>query len=190
MEFETVYAQCAAPVRATLLKLGVREKDLPDAAQDVFAVVHRKLGAFEGRSEIQTWVHGICRRVAADYRRRACNRHEMLSVDVNTRSIDAFEVVEARLAVQSALARLDARKREVVVAYAIDESPMQAIGRTLGVPLQTAYARLYAGHRALRKVFDAEAAQTAPATQHVTGALRRVRPRVVVTSGPRAVRVA
>jgi len=69
------------PSAVGLLRFGVPEKDVADATQDVFAVVHRKLGAFEGRSEIDTWVHGICRRVAADYRRRACNRHEVLSVE-------------------------------------------------------------------------------------------------------------
>jgi RNA polymerase sigma-70 factor (ECF subfamily) len=156
MEFKNVYRECSPSVRRTLLKLGVQEKDVADASQEVFSVVLRKLDGFEGRSEVATWVHGICRRVAADYRRRACNRHEVLAEDSGIRSVDVLAVVEARLAITSALKRLDAPKRKVVAAYALDDEPMQKVARKVRVPLQTAYARLYAGHRALRAMFEQE----------------------------------
>ena len=36
---------------------------LDDVAQDVFLVVYRRLGAFEGRSTLKTWLFGITLRL-------------------------------------------------------------------------------------------------------------------------------
>ena len=67
--FEQVYKEHFAFVWRSLRRLGVREEDANDAAQEVFIVVHRKLGEFSGRSKLTTWLYGICFRVASERRR-------------------------------------------------------------------------------------------------------------------------
>src|SRR5262245_19722044 len=71
LSFKEVYDEHFRFVWRSLRRLGVPESDVADAVQDVFIVVHRRLGEFEGRSKVTTWLYGICYRVAHDRRRLA-----------------------------------------------------------------------------------------------------------------------
>ena len=71
LDLVALYDAHAARVWRTALALGVERVDLDDAVQDVFMVLHRRADDFAGRSAVTTWIYGITRRVAADYRRRA-----------------------------------------------------------------------------------------------------------------------
>ena len=59
-----VHDRHAEFVWRTLQRMGVGPADLDDAMQEVFVVVHKKLGAFRGASSITTWLYGIALRVA------------------------------------------------------------------------------------------------------------------------------
>src|SRR5207302_10408961 len=72
-----VFRQYAPFVWRALRRLGVPESDVEDVCQEVFVVVHRKLGDFEGRSSLRTWIYGICTRTASDYRRSGRVRREI-----------------------------------------------------------------------------------------------------------------
>lgn len=69
-DFSSVYSAHAAYVRRVLTRRGVRAADLDDAQQEVFVIVHRQLPGFEGRARIETWLHSVAWRVAANYHRR------------------------------------------------------------------------------------------------------------------------
>lgn len=69
-DFTTVYAQHAPYVRRLLVSRGVPAADLDDVVQEVFVAVHRQLPSFEGRSRLETWLHSVTWRVAANYHRR------------------------------------------------------------------------------------------------------------------------
>ena len=69
--FREVYEEHFRFVWRSLRRLGVPESDVADAVQDVFLVVHRRLGDFEGRSKVSTWLYGISLRVARDRKRSA-----------------------------------------------------------------------------------------------------------------------
>ena len=58
-DFASIFRANAPLVHRALRRLGVSEADAPDVLQDVFVVVHRKLGEFEGRSQLKTWIYGI-----------------------------------------------------------------------------------------------------------------------------------
>lgn len=61
----------------TLFRMGVRSPHLEDVYQEVFLVVHKRLGSFMGGCAITTWLFEICYRVSAGYRRRAHFRREL-----------------------------------------------------------------------------------------------------------------
>ncbi len=151
--FEEVFATCAELVWRTMRRLGPREADAEDLAQEVFLVVHRRLGEFEGRSKLSTWVYGICVRVAADARRRASVRYEVPMAAPPEGVAPALQ--DAALAQRRARALLDHAmhvaldddRRAVFVLYEIEELPMSEVAAAVGVPLQTAYSRLYAARR-------------------------------------------
>jgi RNA polymerase sigma-70 factor (ECF subfamily) len=142
-------------VERVLRRAGVEQRDVADARQDVFAVVHRRLADFEGRSSPQTWLYRIAWNVASEYRRRPARRHELLEGehDVADRVATPAEAVEGQrslAALHAAIERLDADKREALICHELDEQPMSAVATRLGIPLKTAFSRLYAARRALQ----------------------------------------
>src|SRR5690242_19825197 len=76
--FETLYREQFAFVWRSLYRLGIREADISDSAQEVFLVAHRRLQEFEGRAKLTTWLFRICLNVARDQLRRAHVRREVL----------------------------------------------------------------------------------------------------------------
>lgn len=150
--FEQLFVDHAPFVWRALRRLGVHGDDAEDVCQEVFMIVHRRLATFEGRSSIQTWIYGICVRVAADYRKRAHRQHESPSEDLPELSGPANQHAEledhqARALLDATVRTLDDDKRAVFVLFELEELPMAEVAVAVGCPLQTAYARLYAARQ-------------------------------------------
>jgi len=79
LDVRTIYRAHGRFVWLSLQRLGIQPSDLDDIAQDVFMIVHRRLGTFDRRSRVSTWLFGICMRVAANYRRRRRWTREVLA---------------------------------------------------------------------------------------------------------------
>lgn len=158
LRFEAVFAEHAPYVLRVLPRLGVGMADVEDVAQDVFIAVHHGLAEFEGRSRVRTWVYGICLRVAGNYRRRAHRRREVRGLDVEVAvdavQSDGLERERSRRLLAAALDGLSERKREVFVLYEIEELGMADVAQAVGVPLFTAYARLYAARREMKQAIE------------------------------------
>jgi RNA polymerase sigma-70 factor (ECF subfamily) len=163
MDFRQVYDDNVAFVWRSLRRLGVRDASLKDAVQDVFLVVHRRLGAFEDRAQVRTWLFRICMRTAKDQRRRAHTRHEVLddaSLDLQVApGKSAVETVEAHenLALfDAAVERLQLEQRAVFILFELEEMTGERIAECLQIPLGTVYSRLRLGREAFRRAVLAE----------------------------------
>ncbi len=148
----------APHVWRTLHYCGVAPADLQDVCQEVFLVIHRKIGEFEGRSSMRTWVYQICLRVAAGYRRRARFRHEQIVAEPPELAVlpTQSEEIDERRARERLLQILDGlepAKREVFVLFEIEEQSMTEIAETLGCPLRTAYSRLEAARKEIMRAW-------------------------------------
>src|SRR5690606_13032135 len=64
-----VYRHNVGFVARALRRLGVADEHLDDVVHDVFLIVHRRLGDYDGRAPLRSWLYGIARGVAANYRR-------------------------------------------------------------------------------------------------------------------------
>lgn len=143
-----------------LRRLGIPEADVEDVCQEVFVVVHRKLGDFQGRSSLRTWIYGICARTASDYRRSGRVRREIVT-DAPPEAVhdpsqhDVVALRQARATLDRILDQLDDDKRSVFVLYEIEELTMAEVAEALACPLQTAYSRLHAA----RKIVEAAVQQ-------------------------------
>ena len=146
-----VFDEHAPYVGRTLRCLGVAEREVSDAVQDVFLVVHRRLGEFAGRASVRTWLYAICLRVAREQRRRGARRREDVvgeppEIDAGA-SASPEVAVEKRRALAAALEILEGiseEKRTVFVLYEVEQVPMADVADLVGCPLQTAYSRLHA----------------------------------------------
>jgi RNA polymerase sigma-70 factor, ECF subfamily len=150
--FEQIFADHASLVWRALRRLGVEEPDVEDECQQVFMTIDQRLGSFEGRSSIRTWVYGICVRTASAYRRRRRKRREdpsavLPEIGAEPPQMTELERRHALAVADEVLEALDDDKRAVFVLYEIEELPMREVAATVGCPLQTAYARLYAARR-------------------------------------------
>ncbi len=155
-DFARIVREHGPRVLRSLRRLGVREADVPDVAQDVFVTLHRKLPEFEGRSALHTFVYGIALRVASDYRRSAYVRRERATDTLPERAGSAPELKELERKervrmLDRALAMLEPVHREVLVLFEIEELSMKDVAAAIGCPEKTAYGRLYAARAALKK---------------------------------------
>ncbi len=143
-------------VWASLRRLGVRDSDLEDVAQDVFVRVHRQFHDYDRSRPIRPWLFAFAVRCAADWRRQARHRVEVFGPRAESAaSTPGADVTLARSEdvdlVLRALACVEVDRRAVFILYEFDECPMREIARSLGVPLFTGYSRL----RLARKEFAA-----------------------------------
>jgi RNA polymerase sigma-70 factor, ECF subfamily len=155
--FEAVYRAHFAMVWRVLRRFGVPDRDLPDAAQDVFVVVHRKLAEFDGRSRISTWLYAICLRVASDRRRRAPSRHEVASDErddgrVSGATTEPWEITERRALLQAALDAMPLEQRTVFALFELEGMTGEEIADVVEAPLATVHSRLRLSRETFRRV--------------------------------------
>jgi RNA polymerase sigma-70 factor (ECF subfamily) len=160
LDFDTVFAESSPLVWRTLDRLGVAKADLPDVCQEVFVIVHRRLGDYDGRASVRAWIYGICVRQAADYRKRAHRRYEQLGEPPAGAAQPAeqprqLELGRTRTRLQAVLLELDDEKRNVFLLYELEELTMKEVAEVVNCELKTAYSRLYAARRAVAAAFGA-----------------------------------
>ena len=154
LSFENVYEQYFEFVWRSARRLGVYESAVGDVVQETFLVVHRKLGEFEGRSSVNTWLFSIVRHVARDHRRQVRRKSpHSLQTDgptdpetlmdrpeqgpheraVKTQAVEALHAI---------LDELDDEKREVFILAELEQMTAPEMADALGVNLNTIYSRL------------------------------------------------
>lgn len=159
-DFAAVFDEHAGFVWRVLRYSGVRDADLPDLAQEVFLVVHRRLSTFDpSRGAMRTWLFGIAHNVARNHVRLARHRREV-GVDALPETEDLAADPEAQLGsararqlLARALESLAPEQRTVLVLHDLEELPMQQIAQAENVPLATAYSRLRLARAKLNALF-------------------------------------
>jgi RNA polymerase sigma-70 factor (ECF subfamily) len=158
MTLEEIYGRYADFVWRTLRRQGVPPDDLGDAIQEVFLVVHRTLGRFEGRSSLPTWLFTICRSVARDRRQRAHRRLEIARSDLLADDVDERADAAARAEhndrlgqLEAILATMEPDLRDVFVLFEIEELTGEEISQALEIPLGTAYSRLQLARKEFKR---------------------------------------
>lgn len=152
-ELSAIYREHRDFVWRCLYHQGVDGSFVEDALQDVFLVVHRKLAIFDGRTSVRSWLYGISRRIASEYRRgtRRGTRHLHLLPDPGQEpSRNEYGRVAALQVMQQLLESLDEPKREVFILAELEGMTAPEIAEVLQINVNTIYARI----RAARKSFD------------------------------------
>jgi RNA polymerase sigma-70 factor (ECF subfamily) len=163
LDFTRVYEAWFDPCLRWLRALGIPDADLEDVGQEVFVVVRRKLGQFEG-DRLAAWLYRITTRTASDHRRRAWFRRLWTRgsrIDLDTLTCRAegpaelYERREAERLLDGVLARMSEKRRVAFALYEIEGYSGDEIALLLDVPVATVWTRL---HHA-RKEFLARVAE-------------------------------
>jgi RNA polymerase sigma-70 factor, ECF subfamily len=151
--FETHYAA----IWRLLRRLGVQPSQLDDAAQEVFAVLVRKLADVEVGKE-GPYLYGVALRVASNEVRRSKAHPTVQEIDALVDLADERPSPEAELArrrdrvlLDMALDRLPHDLRTVFVLAQLEELEVRQIAEIEGIPVGTASSRL----RRAREEFSA-----------------------------------
>ncbi len=151
--FREVYDTHFAFVWRAVANRGVPQSALDDVVQEVFLVVHRKLGEFEGRSSVRTWLAGIVRRVVADHVKKRGNRpvaQELLEDHPAEQSQEPSVQAERRAGMVLVDALLDTMshvQREVFVLYELEQLTTREIAVVTSANENTVQTRLKAARR-------------------------------------------
>lgn len=154
-DFGRLYDAHAAFVWKTVRGLGVSKADADDATQEVFLTVYRKLGSFEGRSSLRTWLCGIAVGVARNHTRKTRRRadaNETLPAPEKAMPSDGAEALDL---VSRCLDDLDEPLRMVFVLAELQQLTAPEIAEVLTVNVNTVYSRL----RTARERFEASVAR-------------------------------
>jgi len=154
------------PVAAAFLrKLGVRERDLEDATQDVFLQMYKYLPRFRRQAELSTWLYRLCITQARHTRRKARVTDALLSIlslmpSASLLSEPAFSEDLAKQRIAQALRSLPEGERTVFVLYEMEGVPGKQIAEIVQCPEATVWRRLHYARRSFREALgvDPEAA--------------------------------
>ncbi|MEZ4295006.1 MAG: sigma-70 family RNA polymerase sigma factor [Polyangiaceae bacterium] len=156
LDFGEVFREHGEFVLRTVRRMGVPAAEVEDIAQNVFLVVHRHLGSYEGRGSVKAWLFGIVRRAVADQRRQRRRRPEVPVMEPPDEGVEPTTEAELdrareRVLLDRALDSLDEAKREVFVLFELEQMSMAEVAAAVGCPLQTAYSRLYAARERVKE---------------------------------------
>ena len=60
MGFAQLFRDNAPFAWRCLRRMGLSSADADEVCQEVFIIVHRRLGDYDGRASLRAWIHGIC----------------------------------------------------------------------------------------------------------------------------------
>ncbi|WP_394829926.1 RNA polymerase sigma factor [Pendulispora albinea] len=140
--FRAIFESEFGFVCRSLRRLGVREADLQDVAQELFVTVHQRHGEYDPSRPLRTWLFSFSLRFAANYRRLARVRGHVSDDVLERRPASRSEDGEARDLVLRGLEALDFDRRTVIVMCDLEGFAAPEVAEQLGIPLNTVYSRL------------------------------------------------
>jgi RNA polymerase sigma-70 factor (ECF subfamily) len=159
--FEEVYQETFPFVWRTVRRLGVVDSTRDDVTQEVFVTVYRRLGEFQGRCSVKTWVFNILMGIVRNYRRtrrRKGKGHALLTAVVDPAVLADATADPSELASRAQAGRilhelLDELAEEKAVVFVMADLEGMTVPEIAGLVnanVNTVYSRL----RAARSEFE------------------------------------
>lgn len=146
-------------VERSLCRLGVREADAHDVAQELFIAVYHALPNFKDttpdqKSSTRAWLFSYVVRYAANYRRLGWHRGGVLDERQAVPSPRTHVKMEARQLVAHGLEALPFEQRVVLVMHDMEGISAPEICAEIGVPLNTVYSRVRLARQTFRSAIE------------------------------------
>ena len=142
---------------------GWNESDAEDVLQTAYVKVISGRARYEGRSAFRTWLFGVIRYTAREYRRRRKARHDRagrLALEVaaeggaSVEPQDSLEHEERGRVLRAALAKLPDRQREVVHLVFYQDLTVQEAADVMEVSIGSARVHYDRAKKRLRALLD------------------------------------
>jgi len=158
--FERLYTAHSARLKSVALNILGNVTDAEDAVQETFLKAYRNLRGFRGQSSIATWIYRILLNCCYDVRRRRVRRPEQELGDAQpeanerkTRDEGSVAPVDhpLRLALETCVAKLNPRQREVFVLFEVEGFKHAEIAAMLRISETNSKNILFEAKRSLRR---------------------------------------
>ena len=159
VSFRAIYERWFHETCRWLRAMGCADSELEDLAQEVFLVVRRRLGGFEGASP-KGWIYRIAYNVARAHRRRLWFRRVIFLGDsgqleaIPERAAGPAETLEQREAahrVEAVLSKMSAKRRRAFYLFEVEGYSSDEIAQLEGIPDATARTRLFHARKEFRQ---------------------------------------
>lgn len=154
-------ARLPAMVRHQDAKLGrlLNETELEDVVRDTVAALWAKLGTFEGRSTLETWMYRFAGLELLKTVQRKCRAPEPLEDPWSAPDRAADEELGEepdfqRVDLERALDRLTPGAARAIRERHFEGLPFERIAERAGLPLNTVKARYYRGLARMKEILD------------------------------------
>jgi RNA polymerase sigma-70 factor, ECF subfamily len=149
--FEVLAGRHRGFMYAVCRRITCDDHDAVDALQEALLAAWSRIGSFEGRSAVSTWLFRIAANAAIDEVRRRAQRQREADAAIEERAgqTDVEAVAVARSTVDWALARLPPQFRAAIVLREYYDLTYQQIAETLDIPIDTVKSRISRGRQAL-----------------------------------------
>jgi RNA polymerase sigma-70 factor, ECF subfamily len=140
-------------------------EDARDIVQDAFLNAYQSLAKFKGGAQFYTWLYRIAFNAAISLKRKqrvalavqgsravSAPGAEPADPSEQSRPEHALERAEEERRVQTALSRLSAEHRAVLILKDIEGQRYEAIAEIVGVPIGTVRSRLHRARMELREL--------------------------------------
>ena len=168
--FAEVYEHGADYVFRTLRRMGVPETDCPDATQETFVIVHRRLPDYDPQRRLKAWLAGISANIAKRHHEKAQRTpalgqaHDAAEGALtggwvgnlpagaggaagDVPPLDLEDAIATRALVLYLLQAVEPERRIVLILHHIDEMTVSEIAEALELPKGTAATRLRLGQQ-------------------------------------------
>lgn len=158
--FALFFERYARKVRGFLIRIGAKEADADELAQEVMVTVWRKAHLFDPeRAKATTWLFTIARNRWIDSLRRHARpepdpNDPMFQPDAEPDGVTRLSGQERDAQVRSAIATLSVDQREVLIAAFFKGLSQSEIAEALGVPIGTVKSRTRLAFGKLRGVLS------------------------------------
>lgn len=132
------------------------EADAHDVIQDAFIAVWRELPRLRDFARFDAWLNQIVRNRCRDVLRRRKRAREIVLDDHDSSLPDTTDAVAETAAMNTAIDRLPADQRQLLVLHHLHHLPVADLAAQLGVPVGTAKWRLHRARRALARALETE----------------------------------
>lgn len=163
--FNSIYEEHQHLVFNLCLNYLLHQQEAEEAAQDIFVKIHAKLGSFEGKSSLKTWVYRIavnhCLDILRQRKRQArlgIFRHLFFGGNENALEVPHFDhpgvLLEDREALESLLRTINQlpenQKTALILRY-LDDLPPPEIAEIMGISLKAVESLLQRAKSNLEK---------------------------------------
>ena len=152
--YERHYSRVFTLARGVLLD----HDEALDATQEVFLILYKNIGRFDGRSQFSTWLYRVALNRCIQQARKLRPKR-LLEVDLESQTIgiqgETWES-EPDTGIDRALARLDPNDRAVLALFYWEEQSLKEIGDALGCKANAAKTRLFRARERLKALLESE----------------------------------